>query len=268
MQFGPARNTATFDFLDAAGIPATNTNGPIVRGIADLTTDLKAYRLWDKMKVIYPMVGLPGISSSFEVNLKDPGQFRGTFNGNWIFTSSGAKPSGSSGNGTGDSANGYFDTKLNWDTHTDLNNVAFGAYWTDWPDPVNNGQYYGVNGGAGAYALIRGLNGTSDNYVNDTGPTPVQIYAAGNGLHAMSRINSTEATHYLNTNVNTQAANSTSKANLNFWFGATNGTPVGFNSFQSYNLAFAFISEGLNTTEWTSFYTAVQKFQTTLGRQV
>lgn len=259
-------NTDANNFLDAAGIARTEANGSIILGIHQLTTDLKQYGLWDKMKVIYPMVGQAGVSSSFQYNLKDPNTFRGTFSGSWTFSTTGAKPNGISGNGTGGTANGYFDTKLNWYTHTDLNNVAFGAYWTDWPDPVNNAQYYGVYSSATTIALIRGLNGTSDNYINDTGVG--QVFSAGNGLHAMSRVNSTEITHYLNTTVNTRAANSTGKANLNFWFGGTNGTPVSFNSFQSYNLAFAFISEGLNTTEWTSFYTAVQRFQTTLGRQV
>ena len=256
MQFGAPTDTNLVNFVNA--IPPQQAGA-----VVTLVFDLKQYQLWDKMKAIYPMVGYPGDSSAFELNLKDINTFRGTFNGNWTFSNTGAKPDGFSGNGTDlGSANGYFDTKLNWNTHTDLNNVAFGAYWTDWPDPINNGQYYGITQNPN-YAAVRGLTeGRADNFINSA--FVGQIFSAGNGLHAMSRINSTEITHYLNTTVNTQTANSTGKADSNFWFGAANG----INSFQSYNIAFAFISEGLDVTQWGNFNTAVQKFQTTLGRQV
>jgi hypothetical protein len=69
-----------------------------------LVTDLKIYNLWDKMKAVYPMVGQAGISGSFSYNLKDPNTFRGTFSGGWTFTSTGAKPNGTSA---------YMDTGLN-----------------------------------------------------------------------------------------------------------------------------------------------------------
>lgn len=261
-------NTDANKFFNAAGIAKTESNGSIIIAISQLTTDLKSYGIWDKMKAIYPMVGQAGVSSSFEVNLKDPTRFRGTFNGNWTFTNTGAKPDGFSDNGTNPGgANGYFDTKLNWNTHTDLNNVAFGAYWTDYPDPVNNAQYYGVYTGniSTGVAMVRGLNGTSDNYINSN--FVGQIFSAGNGLHAMSRINSTEITHYLNSTANTQtAASLANKPDANFHFGGANNP--GFSSFQSYNITFAFISEGLDVTQWSNLYTAVQRFQTTLGRQV
>jgi hypothetical protein len=47
-------NTDANNFLDAAGIARTEANGSIILGICQLTTDLKNYGLWDKMKVIYP----------------------------------------------------------------------------------------------------------------------------------------------------------------------------------------------------------------------
>ena len=262
------QNTDANNFLDIAGIARTQANAPIVIGICQLTSDLKQYGIWDKMKAVYPMVGQAGVSSSFEVNLKNPNKFRGTFNGNWTFSNTGAKPDGFSGNGiTPGSANGYFDTKLNWNTHTDLNNVAFGAYWTDYPDPINDGQYYGVYTGniSTGIAMVRGLKVSSDNYINSA--FVGQIFSAGNGLHAMSRINSTEITHYLNNTTNTQtAASLANKPDANIHFGGANNP--GFISFQSYNIAFAFISEGLDATQWDNLYTAVQRFQTTLGRQV
>jgi len=242
---------AFFDRVTAAGGTLSATEKIATN---QLVLDLKANSLWTPMKAIYPMVGAS--SSACKQNLKSS-SFTGDFTSGWNFYSSGAKPNGTSA---------YFNTNLNWNTDTDLTNTAFGAYWTDWKiagePPLNNAQYYGVQSGSNQ-SLIRGLNGASDNYINS--PFIGQVFSAGNGLHAMSRINSSQITHYLNTNVNTQTAGLTAgKPNLNFYFGGSNGVTF----FQYYKIAFGFISEGFNTTQWANFYTAVQAFQTTLGRQV
>jgi hypothetical protein len=41
------------------------------------------------MKAIYPMVGQAGVSSSFQLNLKDPTTFKGIFSGSWTYASTG-----------------------------------------------------------------------------------------------------------------------------------------------------------------------------------
>jgi hypothetical protein len=99
MYFVAKPNTDAFNFLDAAGITRTDNNSAIILGIANLTTDLKQYGLWDKMKAIYPMVG--GTSGSHKFNLKDPrdadSAYRLNFSGSWVHSSTGATPSGISG---------------------------------------------------------------------------------------------------------------------------------------------------------------------------
>jgi hypothetical protein len=52
-----------------------------------------------------------------------------------------------------------------------------------------------------------------------------------------------------------------------FFLGARSdaGTPTFYNSIQ---YAFAFLGEGLSTTEQPIFHSIIQAFQTTLGRQV
>lgn len=236
-----------FSRVTTAGGTLTTTEQA---AIATLVVNLKSAGLWTKFYLIYPMVG--SSAASCAQNLKSS-SFTGTFAGGWSFSSFGAKPDGTSG---------YLNTNLNWNSETELNNVAFGAYWNDWNASLNNAQYYGVLGGGGQNALIRGLNGASDNYINDAGAG--QVYSAGNGLHAMNRANSTQVTHFLNTNANTQTVNSTNKANLNFYFAGANG----FNTFQYYRLALAFISTSFSSSEWAAFYNAVTTFQTTLSRNV
>lgn len=255
MQFGPARNTATFDFLDAAGIPATNTNGPIVRGIADLTTDLKAYRLWDKMKVIYPMVGLPGISSSFEVNLKDPGQFRGTFYGGWTFTNSGAKPNGT----------GYMDTFYNPINHGLLNSAHLSYYSRDniaGGTIMLGGNGAGEGGVLGRHYLGQGVSNAL-NSITEGNYSP-SSYA---GFHLIKRENSTETKQMYNGAVlETSTVDSSVTPNVSLYVGARNtGGPGNRTTLQC---AFASIGDGLTDTEAANLYAIVQKFQTTLGRQV
>ena len=54
---------------------------------------------------------------------------------------------------------------------------------------------------------------------------------------------------------------------VNVYIGAynNNGTP---NLYTNHNLAFVSLGSGLTATEVANYYTAVQAFQTTLGRQV
>ena len=54
--------------------------------------------------------------------------------------------------------------------------------------------------------------------------------------------------------------------NINFFLGARNRGVAEF--YTTHQLAFAFLSSGLNSTEAASLYTNVQAFQTTLSRQV
>jgi hypothetical protein len=208
------------------------------------------------MKVIYPFVGQPGVSSSFEFNLKDPSRFRGTFNGSWNYLSSGVEAT----------ANGaYLDTNLNWNNETELNNSSFGCYWNTFnPLGAGVGAYYGV------YTSLYSAMGRSNALNADFRLNSAGFYQVpcGLGLHSMTRSGVSTFAYYLNGILrtgNVDNMNSVSKPNLNFWFNGANGlgTPAGRNRH-----ALAYISENLTNVDAANFYTAVQRFQTTLGRQV
>jgi hypothetical protein len=55
--------------------------------------------------------------------------------------------------------------------------------------------------------------------------------------------------------------------NFTFYLGARNSSSTA-QFFNVHQLAFSFIGDGLSDTEAGNLYTAVQAFQTTLGRQV
>ncbi len=230
-----ARVTAAGGTLSATEKSAVNT----------LVVTLKANSLWTPMKAIYPMVGASAAACA--QNLKSS-SFTGTFTSGWTFASTGVTPNGTSA---------YMDTSLNWNTSTSLDDVSFGCYWRNL---ALVGAYYGVGGG-GAYALMRNQI-SCDYYVNDDGTGTIRVLTIG--LHSATRKNSTQQTLYVNGSGTAQTRPSLSKPNANFYFGGSNG----FASFNNSEIALSFISDGLDATQNSNFYTAVQAFQTTLARQV
>jgi hypothetical protein len=180
-------------------------------------------------------------------NLKSS-SFTGTFTSGWTFASTGVTPNGTSA---------FMNTSLNWNTSTSLNDVSIGCYWRDLQ---LMGGYYGVVGG-GAYVLIRNQI-SCDFYVNDDGTGTIRVLTIG--LHSATRKNSTQQTLYVNGSGTAQTRPSLSKPNANLYFGASNG----FASFNNSEIALSFVSDGLDDTQNSNFYTAVQAFQTTLSRQV
>jgi len=248
-------------FIAAAGI----TNLTQAAAINTLVTDLKGYGIWTKMKAIYPMVG--GTASSHKFNLKDPRDldvaFRLAFSvTGWTHTSTGAKPNGTTG---------YADTKLNPSTNLTTNEGSLGFY-----SRTNN---------AGAYMCEIGAITTNplpevyfqihvrfdNNYwyclPNTSGTNVVATTSDSTGFYQGIRLNSTTVRQIKNTtfvdNINSYAA-----PNSNVLIGSRTQNGNWQHPYSNRECAFAYIGNSLTTTDATNFYTAVQKFQTTLGRQI
>jgi hypothetical protein len=253
MYFVAKTNTDAINFFSAANI--TDTTQCIA--VATLVTDLKNYNLWDKMKAIYPMVGQAGVSSSFQFNLKDPNTFRGTFYGGWTFSSTGATPNGT---------DGYMDTGLVTNANLSLNSSHLSYYSRtntttgtvfDMGSSATNAEIYLCYKASGVQYIAVHSGGVIYNALADT-----------LNLLQVNRINSTEVKVYKNGATHqTISLNSNSLNSLNNFIGCMNfgGTAT---YFTSRHCAFASIGDGLTDTEASNFYTAVQRFQTTLGRQV
>ena len=245
-------------FIIAAGITDPTQKSAIIT----LVTNLKAYGIWTKMKAIYPIVG--GTASQHKFNLKDPRDldvaFRLNFSTGYTHSATGMLPNGTSS---------YADTFYNPFLHGSINNVSASVYlrtnltgdrasfgvldnffngigilpkWSD------NNTYYGANDNLGTGAA---------NIVTDT-----------RGLFLTNRIAAGTKKLFKNGSVistATPAANSL--PNFKLVYSARNY----FGAIQNYDLrqiAFGSIGDGLTDTEAANFYTAVQAFQTTLGRQV
>jgi hypothetical protein len=245
-------------FIAAAAI----TDATQKRAIETLVVDLKGYGIWTKMKALYPFCG--GTAAQHKFNLKNPidsdSAFRLVFNGGWTHSSNGALPNGT---------NAYANTFLSHSAILPLNSFNYGYY------------------SRGTSTAFSELMGAFDNniketqlFINDTSSyITAEAFSQSSrvlgfvpnftGLLNYGRLNANSLSVYRNGNVlNTGTSIVTGLApSLNVYIGALNY--LGNASFfTALPCAFSHISDGLTDTEAANYYTAVQTFQTSLGRQV
>jgi len=248
-------------FITSASI----TDATQKSAINTLVTDLKSYGIWSKMKAIYPIVG--GTASSHRFNLKDPRDlnvaFRLVFNGGGTHGVNGYKP-----NGTTTYVDTFFNPSLNLSSATSSNHIS--TYIRENIDEVKVDMgYFAGSAGYGLDIESRILN---TSYYNNYRASNYISFANtdSRGLHINTRTTSTLQKIFINSTLKATDTNSIT--------GGVNGSisiASRYNTFtSSYDLrsskeiAFATIGDGLTDAEASDFYTAVQKYQTSLGRNV
>jgi len=246
-------------FLTAAGI----TDTTISNAINTLVINLKTDGIWSKMYVIYPFVG--GTASTHKWNLKDPqdtnAAFRLTFNGGWTHSSTGALPNGSTG-----WANTYFTTS----NTTSTGIQSLGCYLRN-PSSVFSSTKYSI-GSLGQYSI--GVFALSNTNTTLRSGNITDSVVGTTGFCGQSRISTTSWFGINNSTITTLSSSSSTLGSsaINFYLSALPSplppNPPAPASYGDQELAFAFIGEPLTTGEMTDFYTSVQTFQTTLGRQI
>ena len=249
-------------FITAANITDTTQQN----AINTLVTQLKTYGIWTKMKALYPFVG--GTASSHKFNLKDPrdldAAYRLVFAGGWTHSSTGAKPNGTTG---------YADTKLNPTLSCTLNNTHLSFYsrtniasnLNQWDISATDGDFLPT------LSLTSGYQGVaySDqyNYVSGGGGRTSFANTNTTGFYIGSRTSNTSLKFFRNDVVRSTSTtlHSGTMPNRSIYIGRNTAGTIAYSSKET---AFASIGDGLTDTESANFYTAVQTFQTTLGRQV
>ncbi len=247
-------------FLNAAVI----TDSTQASAINTLVTDLKTANIWTKMKALYPFVG--GTASSHKFNLKDPrdldAAYRLVFAGGWTHSSTGAKPSGT---------NGWADTKLIPSSTQNVDSNGIGVYAGTLNNAVGTEPVYiGVFNSVTQSSSL-GSNSTNNNIQGRLNGSPViSSTIVPTGLLSFQKTTSTLSTLYKNsTNVGSGNSGGTLPTN-SFMLGVVRGgdtNPYG-PSYVNSEFRLSYVSDGLDSTDMTNLYTAVQKYQTTLGRQV
>ena len=246
------------NFLNAAFISSETQQ----RAVNDLVVDLKNVGLWGKMKAIYPFVG--GTATTHKWNLKDPrdldAAFRLQFNGGWTHSSTGADPNGTTG---------YADTFLIPTTHLTENNTHLTYYSRENITGQNQVEIGFWGAGAnrmGIFCRYQTISGT-DQYNFNTNRVSIENQN-GAAFFIGTRTSSTSLKFFRNntqlSTTNTSASSGYSSCTGNVLLCRTN-TAIDYSSKEC---AFATIGDGLTDTDAANLYTIVQKYQTTLGRQV
>ena len=257
--FGKMNDSDATLFIQVSEITGSTQRGAIV----DLVKDLKSNNLWSKMKAIYPFVG--GTAATHKWNLKDPrdvdAAFRLTFTGGWTHSSNGADPNGT---------NAYADTYLNASTILVSSNTHQSFYSGDDVD----GLYFDIGAtNFGSTQIISIYSKYNGNSIGDVGNYTVSRVSGSvsnsQGLYVVSRTSTTSLKLYKsNSTVNSNNTSDTaSLPNSTITLSAVllSGT---YQQYSPRQCRFASIGDGLTDTDAANLYTVVQKFQTTLGRQV
>jgi hypothetical protein len=244
-------------FIQVSEITGSTQRGAIV----DLVKDLKSNNLWSKMKAIYPFVG--GTAATHKWNLKDPrdvdAAYRLTFFGGWTHSSTGADPNGTTG---------YADTNLSSDPVLTLNSTHRSVYLRENTDElkIDIGESNTVGINDASFVIARSSNifygrthANSNTQVENTD---------SRGFFISYRTDSTNQKIRKNDGVVTTSTISTSARTTRKVFIGATSDPNGAAYYSSRQVAFATIGDGLTDAEASSLYTIVQKYQTTLGRQV
>ena len=224
-------------FITAASI----TDATQQSAINTLVVDLKGYNIWTKMKALYPFVG--GTAATHKWNLKDPrdldAAFRLVFSGGWTHNSNGIT-------GNGINTEGF--TKLIPNVNLTTTSGSLGFYLRN--TIISNSYDFASNGSFFGIALYIDTRYYMYGDLTSVSGTPSAAF------YGLSRVGGTHK-GYRNGTVN---LTSTSAATLS-------GNEITFRT-NLRNYAFGYIAEGLTDAENSNLYTAVQAFQTTLGRSI
>jgi hypothetical protein len=200
-----------------------------------------------------------GSATAHKFNGKNPldtdAAFRLSFAGGWTHNANGALPNGT---------NAYADTFLNPSVELTQNNISIGAYSGQMAAASDRALMGVANSISYLQLFPRGFGNVFYGDINDNAATTT-ANSNTDLLSAVSRVNSTQKIHSIGgvNSIKTNSSNGT--INLNIYLGARNLLGVA-NSYFNTLIKFAFISEGLTTTQLTLLSTIVAAYQTDLGR--
>ena len=240
------------NFLNAAMI----NNAQIANAVNNLVLDLKKYGLWTKMKAIYPVVG--GNALSHAVNLKTPGTYNLSFTAGWTHSSTGMTP-----------LNAYADTGFNPNiTNTNNNHISFYSRTNINESSVDMG-IYSLAGGGTYFDIESRISDVAyfGNHVANIAASFPNTNSTGFYINTRTS-NNLQKIYKNNTFQIQQTSTTTGGLDGNIYIGTRNRIGLSIINYSTKQCAFASIGDGLTDTEAANFYTAVQAFQTLLGRQV
>ena len=251
----PAVDPDAQAFITAASI--TDPTQQIA--INQLVVDLKGYNIWSKMKAIYPYVG--GTSTSTSYNLKNPSQFQISWQGGVTWSNNGVQFGG---------VNGYGITGYNVSLNNTADNISAGVYLRT-NSIVAASSFSALGGGfSGIELLVKFTDNNTYYGVNsDIGSGAGNFVSDTRGMFVVSKLATNQKVIYRNgTQISSQTyGGGNLSPNFIVHVGARNSQGL-ISLYDSRQHAFQYIGDILIAAEVGNLTTAVQAFQTTLGRQV
>ena len=244
-------------FITAAAITGTTQQS----AINTLVTDLKTANIWTKMKAIYPFVG--GTAAQHRFNLKDPRTVNAAFYLDFIGGGT-HSATGYKGNGS----NGYANTFLSPSTNLTTNNIHYSYYNRT---NVTEFRYDMGVGTPTTMAVVCALswfdNGLNRFFFSINSNEKDIVNSDPRKFFIANKTAAGSLSGFINTTKTTYAVTDSTLPAIPMFINARNINGTN-DTASSKECAFASIGDGLTDAEATAFYTAVQAYQTTLGRQV
>jgi hypothetical protein len=254
-------------FLNAAGI----TSYTQANAVNTLVVDLKAAGVWTKMKALYPFVG--GTATTHKFNLKDPrdvdAAFRLVFTGGWTHTITGALPNGTTGyantflipssNLTNYSSHLSFYSRTNRGSSRQA--ASIGSYLS--PNEISLRFNFTAAGSLNNSSMSAQYDGYGLDFATYTTSTTNYFLIGNRTANNINKIYENGILKSTNTITTTKLLPS-----ARVLIGALSDGNTNVIWYDNLESTFVSIGDGLTDTEATTFYTAVQKYQTSLGRQV
>lgn len=257
---GGGCDPAALAFIAAAGITDAVQQG----AICQLVSDLMSAGVWSSLNAIYPFIGGNATSNSY--NLKNTATYQITWFGGVTHNANGVTFNGINAYGNP----GYVESSIE-----PVGNTSRVIY--DRSNTIDFGCQIGAQGSGGGYQRNFMADRYNGNYYMDVYDVQ-DFYGRLTGVSADSRafwVNSRTSLgaggfsvyrNGISINITTNA-NAGSQPNVGTWIGGLNANGS-LAQPSSHNLAFASMGTGLTGVQVANYYSAVQAFQTTLGRQV
>lgn len=249
---GPVYDPDAVAFFTAAGI----TDVAEKNAFNQLTLDLKAFSLWggSKIRRLFPFLGTTADQQKWDAIVLGEGSFVATCTHN----SNGFTPDGISG---------YFNT--GYSPTSELSSTSHSLFVYSRTDVSDGSVDINSKGGPGDFhqISIKGANLYDLTYNGGVGRIIVDMSATpSTGLFVGTRTGANAAAAYRNGVVlNSGVANAGLLSDQNVVVGCYG---LGETAFSIRNYAIAGAGFGLDATDNANLYTAIQTFQTALGRQV
>jgi hypothetical protein len=253
--FTAAGNLATLDYTDAEAKTAIN----------DLVLALKAASIWNKMHAVYPFVG--GSAAAHKFNLRDP-QDTNAAHRLQFFGGITHNANGITGNGTTGYADAFYNPALDGMTDTSAHISAYVRSTT--VNNQNGNAVIGAKESTNEVILVADFANLTYSALYNTGDFMNESPTTGRvGTFVVSRTSGSSAKMFRNGNLIEHVTGSSGAVPNSklLILNQAEQNAIGA-AFSDANLAFVSLGDGLNDTEAGQLRTAIENFETALGRNI